>query len=116
MASPSHFKDEHYQPQNITNTLPIVVTIEGSNFLQGYALRCTQFQTWPPYMNTGMEQLNNNLYYVANPTQDTFTLADKNGNYIDGRNFTPFTGDGTPQMTLVGPDLYIQNPAPPPPP
>lgn len=116
MSSPSHFTDEHFTPEDITASLPIVVTITDHEFQQGYAFRCTQFVTWPPSMATGMEQLNNNLYYAANITPNTFTLVDKNGNYIDGRTYTPFTGDGTPQMTLVGPDLFIQNPAPAPPP
>ena len=115
-SSPSHFTPEQYTPSAITNSFPITVTITGSNFLQGYALRCTQFVTFPPANATGMEQLNNNLYYVAFPTANTFNLVDAQGNFIDGTNFTPFTGQGNPQMTLTGPNLFIQNPAPPPPP
>ena len=115
-SSPSNFTNEHYTPTGITNTLPILVTIDDHGFLPGYALRCTQFVTFPFANATGMEQLNNNLYYVAFPTTNTFILVDANGNYIDGRDYTPFTGDGTPQMTLTGPNLYIQNPAPLPPP
>lgn len=115
-SSPSHFTPEQYTPENITNTLPIVVTLTDHEFLIGYAFRFTQMVTWPPASATGMEQLNNNLYYVAFPTDNTFILVDKNNEYIDGRDYTPFTGDGNPQMTLTGPNLYIQNPAPPPPP
>lgn len=115
-SSPSHFTPEQHTPENITNTLPIVVTLANHGFLPGYALRFTQMVTWPPASATGMEQLNNNLYYVQQPTQNTFILTDRNNEYIDGRDYTPFTGDGNPQMTLTGPNLYIQNPAPPPPP
>lgn len=116
MSSPSHFQDEHYTPEAITATLPIVVTLTDHPFTQGMALRFTQFQTFPTAMNTGMEQLNNKLYYVANVKPNTFTLVDNENIYIDGRGYTAFTGDGTPQMTLVGPNLFIQNPAPTPPP
>jgi 2',3'-cyclic-nucleotide 2'-phosphodiesterase (5'-nucleotidase family) len=115
-SSPSNFQPEQYTPAYITNTLPIQVTLGNHGFQVGYALRFTQMVTWPPSNATGMEQLNNNLYYVQFPTTNTFILVDKDGNYIDGTGFTPFTGDGNPQMTLTGPNLYIQNPAPAPPP
>ena len=86
------------------------------DFSQGQAIRFTQFYRFPLAIATGMYELNNQLYYIANPTTDTFTLTDKDGTYIDGRGFTAFTGLGNPQITLTGPDLFVENPAPTPPP
>lgn len=116
MASPSHFTDEHFTPTAITAALPIVVTVPGSAFLQGQALRFTRFYNVGYAPATGMEQLNNRLLYVGFVDGESFTLTDVNGLPIDGRNYTPFTGDGDPQITLTGPDLFVENPAPPPPP
>ena len=107
----NNFTPEQYTPTAITNTLPMVVTIAGSNFSNGQALRCTQFLRWPAAHNTGMQQLNNRLVYVQQATADTFELATAAGYPIDGRNFVPFVNGKGAQMTRTGPDLFIQNTA-----
>jgi len=115
-SSPSHFAVRQFTPTSITNTLPIVVTIVGSNFTAGQGLMATKFVTIPFARATGMEQLNNQTFYVGQPTPDTFVLCDRNANYIDGRNFTAFVSNGLAQFTLTGPTLPITNPSYPPPP
>ena len=112
--SPSHFTTRQFVPQSITNTLPIVVTKHDHDLKNGQALRATKFYGLPFANATGMEQLNNQLYYVRLATHDTFQLADRNTNPIDGRNFTPYIQGG--EFTLVGVDLLVVNPQHFPPP
>lgn len=107
----NNFQQEQYSPTAITATMPVVVTIVGGNFSDGQAFRCTQFWINPPSQATGMEQLNNKLYYARNCTADTFELYDAAGYAIDGRGFTAFVNNGIAQMTLTGPRLFIQNTA-----
>lgn len=111
----SHFTVRQFTPEAITATLPIVVTKTAHGFRNGQALRATKFITIPFALATGMEQLNNKLFYIRQVTTDTFQLCDANTNPIDGRNFTPYVQGG--QFTLVGQDLPIVNPSefPPPP-
>jgi hypothetical protein len=116
MSSPSHFQDEHYTPIAITAALPPVVTIPAHGLSNGQRIRCTRFYGIPFATATGMEQLNNRLFTIQQVTTDTFQLWDDLGFAIDGRNFTPFVFNGLAQMTLTGPSLFIQNPAPPTPP
>ncbi len=113
-SSLSHFTTRQFTPEDITNTLPIVVTKTGHGFQNGQALRATKFITIPFSLATGMEQLNNSLYYIRQVTIDTFQLCDRNTNPIDGRGFTPYIQGG--QFTLVGQDLPIVNPSHFPPP
>ncbi len=113
-SSLSHITTRQYTPEGITNTWPIVVTITGSNFQNGQAVRATQFITIPFASSTGMEQLNNRLFYCYSCTSDTFQLGTANGHLIDGRNFTPYVRGG--QFTLTGPDILIVNPSEFPPP
>ncbi len=113
-SSPSHFTDQHFIPEDITATFPIVVTITRHGLQNGQALRASQFITWPFRIATGMEQLENRLFYVQQATQDTFQLYDVNSQPIDGRNYTPFVAGG--MFTRTGPTLPVVNPAPPPPP
>ena len=116
MSSPSNFTPEQFTPTAITATWPPVVTIVGSGFTNGQRIRATQFYSFPLALATGMEQLNNRLFTVEQCTEDTFQLWDQYGDPIDGRNFTPFVNNGLAQFTLTGPDLFVQNPAPLPPP
>lgn len=107
----NNFMPEQFTPTAITATLPPTVTIIGSNFTNGQAVRCTQFLRYPLANATGMEQLNNKLFYVQHATADTFDLYDVNDLPIDGRNFTPFINGRGAQMTRTGPDLFVQNTA-----
>lgn len=113
-SSLSHFTNRQFTPENITATLPIVVTKTAHGFQNMQALRATKFVRMPFAVATGMEQLNNKLFYIREVTADTFQLCDANTNPIDGRNFTPYIQGG--QFTVVGQDLPIVNPSHFPPP
>ncbi len=113
-SSLSHFTIRQFTPEDITNTFPIVVTITNHGFQNGQALRATKFVTMPFAVATGMEQLNNRLFYVRQATTDTFQLCDANTIPIDGRTFTAYIQGG--QFTLTGQDLPIVNPSHFPPP
>jgi len=113
-SSLSHFTTEQMTPEAITATLPIVVTITGSNLTNGQALRATQFITIPFASATGMEQLNNRLFYVQQASADSFQLYDNRGYPVDGRSYTTYIQGG--QFTLVGQNLAIVNPSEFPPP
>lgn len=114
-SSPSNFTTTQFTPTALTNALPIVVTIPNHGFVNGNAIRATKFITNPPGLATGMEQLNNRLFYVQQASTNTFLLCDRNANFIDGRNYTPFISGG--QFTLSGNTTLIVNPSnfPPPP-
>lgn len=113
-SSLSHFRNLHYTPLGITATFPLVVTIENHGLQNGQAIRATKFVTLPFAAATGMQQLNGRLFTVEQATADTFQLYGQNGLPIDGRNYTPWIQGG--QFTLVGPDIPVENPSPPPPP
>lgn len=113
-SSLSHFTTRQFTPENITATLPVVVTKTNHGLQNGQALRATKFISIPYALATGMEQLNNNLFYVRQVTTNTFQLCDSNTNPIDGRNFTSYMQGG--QFTLTGPDVLIVNPSSFPPP
>jgi len=114
ISSQSHFTYRQFIPESITNTLPISVTATANGLSNGQALRATQFISTPLANATGMEQLNNRLFYVQQATTDTFQLYNESGFPIDGRNYTPFISGG--QFTLTGPTLPIVNPSHFPPP
>ncbi len=116
MSTPSNFTNEHYTPTAITAAFPPVVTIAMHGFSNGQRIRATRFYGIPFATATGMEQLNNNLYTVQQVTTNTFELWDQFGHAVDGRGYTAFVNNGLAQFTLTGPDLFIQNPAPQPPP
>ena len=113
-SSLSHFTVRQFTPEAITMTLPVIVTKTAHGLQNGQALRATRFVRMPFASATGMEQLNNKLFYIRYVTADTFQLCDANTVPIDGRNFTPYIQGG--QFTLVGQDLPIVNPSffPPP--
>lgn len=108
-TSPSHFTVRQKTPQSITKTLPIVVTLTGHGFENGQAIRATKFIYTPLALSTGMQQLNNRLFYVQNSTLDTFELFDVNGIPIDGRDYTTYISGG--EFTLSGNTPLIVNPS-----
>jgi hypothetical protein len=113
-SSPSNFQTEQYTPTGITATFPPIVTLANHPFVANQAIRATKFITLPLALATGMEQLNNQLFYVQLPTTNTFALYYPNGIPVDATHYTPYISGG--QFTLVGQNLLIQNPQPPPPP
>ena len=113
-SSLSHFTVRQFTPVSVTNTLPIQVTIVAHGFSNGEAVRATKFITMPFARATGMEQINNKLFYVQNATEDTFDLYNNLGFPIDGRGYTAYLSGG--QFTLTGPTLPIVNPSHFPPP
>ena len=113
-SSPSSFTLRQFTPEAITPALPIVVTKTAHGLINGQAIRATKFVSLPAASATGMEQLNNQLYYVQGVTDNTFYLADRNTIPIDGRNYTNYVQGG--QFTLTGQDILIVNPSNFPPP
>jgi hypothetical protein len=85
------------------------VTILNHGFINGQALRATKFVTMPFANATGMQQLNNRLFYVQRATLHTFILCDNHAVPIDGRGYTPYIQGG--EFTLTGPTLPIVNPS-----
>jgi len=113
-SSLSHFTVRQFTPENITSGYPPIVTKTAHGLENGQAVRATQFISIPFAVATGMEQLNNKLFYVQGVTDNTFYLADKNTLPIDARNFTTYVQNG--QFTLTGQTLPIVNPSRFPPP
>ena len=113
-SSLSHFTDRQFTPEDITAALPVVVTKTAHGLQNGQAIRATKFISIPFALATGMEQLNNKLFYIRQATVNDFQLCDRNTNPIDGRNFTPYIQGG--QFTVTGPDLPVVNPSHFPPP
>jgi len=113
-TSPSHFTVRQKVPEAITATLPIVVTLTAHGFENGQAVRTTKFIYMPVANATGMQQLNNRLFYVQHATADTFELYDANGVPIDGRGYNTFISGG--EFTLAGNTPLIVNPSNFPPP
>lgn len=113
-SSLSHFTVRQKTPEAITATLPIVVTLTSHGFLNGQAIRATKFISYPIANATGMQELNNRLFYVQQATDDTFQLYDANGLPIDGRNYTTYISGG--EFTLAGNNPVIVNPSEFPPP
>lgn len=113
-SSLSHYTTRQFTPENITAALPVVVTKTAHGLQNGQAVRATKFIAIPFAVATGMEQLNNLLFYIREVTPNTFQLCNANTNPIDGRGFTPYIQGG--QFTVTGPDLPVVNPSRFPPP
>ena len=113
-SSLSHFTVRQFIPEDISATNPVVVTKTAHGLSNGEAIRATKFVVFPLAVATGMEQLNNRLFYTRQVTDDNFQLCDSNTLPIDGSNFTPYIQGG--QFTLTGPDLPVVNPSHFPPP
>lgn len=108
-SSLSHYTNRQFTPEGITAAYPPVVTKTAHGLINGQAIRATKFVSIPFAVATGMEQLNNKLFYVQGVTDNTFYLADRNTLPIDGRNFTSYVQGG--QFTVTGQDLPIVNPS-----
>jgi hypothetical protein len=106
-SSLSHFTVRQFTPDAISATLPVVVTKTAHGLQNGQGLRATQFISMPYSRASGMEQLNNKLYYVQHATTDTFELANVDTLGVDGRNYTPYISGG--QFTVSGP--LVVNPS-----
>ncbi len=109
MNTPLGFTVRQMYPTAIAATLPVNVTIPNHGMSNGQTVRATNFFVSPAQAVTGMQELNNNLYYIGNVTTNTFDLFDVYGNPIDGTNFTPYINNGLAQFTLTGPDLFTEN-------
>jgi|SRR3982751_1245956 len=113
-TSPSHFTVRQKVPSSIVPGLPIVVTLTSHGFENGQAVRATKFIYIPFALATGMQELNNRLFYVQHATTDTFELYDASGLPIDGRAYTTYVSGG--EFTLAGNTPLIVNPSHFPPP
>ena len=113
-SSLSHITERQFTPEAITATLPMVVTKTAHGLANEQAIRATKFIVMPFANATGMQQLNNRLFFVNEVTADTFILCDSNQVPIDGRQYTPYISGG--QFTLTGPTLPVVNPSHFPPP
>ena len=113
-SSPSHFTVRQKVPEAITATLPIVVTLTAHGFQNGQGVRATKFITTPIALATGMQQINNRLFFAQHVTTDTFELYDATGVPIDGRGYTAYISGG--EFTLAGNTPLIVNPSHFPPP
>lgn len=108
-SSFSHFTVRQKIPTAITSSFPIRVTIAAHGFENGQAVRATKF-VYIPFANaTGMQQLNNRLFYVQRATTDTFELYDVLGVPIDGRGYNSYVSGG--EFTLAGNTPLIVNPS-----
>lgn len=113
-TTPSNYTFRQKTPSSITATLPVHVTLTAHGFLDGQAIRATKFVTMPIANATGMQQLNNRLFYVQQATDDEFDLYDSSGFPIDGRTYSAYVQGG--EFTLAGNDPLIVNPSHFPPP
>ncbi len=108
-TSLSHFTVRQKTPSAITAAMPPVVTLTAHGFENGNAIRATKFITMPLANATGMQQLNNRLFYVKKESTDTFSLYDVYGLPIDGRSYTSYVSGG--EFTLAGNTPLIVNPS-----
>jgi hypothetical protein len=108
-SSLSHFTLRQFTPEAITATLPMVVTYTAHGLVNGQAIRATKFIRIPFASATGMEQLNNQTFYVQQVTTNTFQLFDVNSQPIDGTNFTTYISGG--QFTASGNPKLCVNPS-----
>lgn len=67
-----------------TKANPVVVTAPDHGYLNGDIVRITGV--------TGMTQLNNKFYQVANRTTNTFSLKTTSGSNVNGSSYSNFTG------------------------
>lgn len=99
------FPIEQMTPIAILAELPVRVVVVGHSLSNNQFVRATNL-----FKNqTGMQQLNNQLFRVLNITTNSFHLYDQFYVPIDGRSYTPFIASGIAQFTLTGPSLDMQN-------
>lgn len=109
-SSLSNITTRQFVPDNITNSLPAVVTKTSHGMNNGDTIRATKFISFPFALATGMQQLNNLQFYVQQATTDTFILADSQSVPIDARSFTPYISGGqftnTTSFLVVNPSNF----------
>ena len=113
-TSPSHFTVRQRVPEAISASWPVLVTMTSHGFLNGQAIRATKFISMPVANSTGMQQLNNRLFYVGQVSLNSFKLYDANRVGIDGRGYSAYVQGG--EFTLAGNTPLIVNPSNFPPP
>lgn len=104
-SSLSNFTVRQFTPESISNARSAKVTKTAHGMSNGDAIRATKFITVPFARATGMEQLNNRLFYVQQATADTFILSDANTVAIDSTDFTVYISGG--QFTATGTFLVV---------
>lgn len=115
-SSLSHITVRQFTPDSIAafSGQPIVVTKVNHGLTAGMALRATQFISIPFSKATGVEQINNQLFFAYYLMADTFVLCNNNGVPITFPVLTPWIQGG--QFTVTGPTLPVVNPSHFPPP
>jgi hypothetical protein len=73
----------------VTRANPVVITSVGHGKTDGTKIKILSI--------IGTTELNENIYKIANKTDDTFELTDLNDNNIDGSQFTEYVSGGTAQ-------------------
>jgi hypothetical protein len=82
-----------------TQASPVVVTATAHGLSNGDRVRITDV--------TGMVELNNNEYVLANVATNTFELNDVYGNNIDGTGYTAYVSGG--EANASGPTDDVEN-------
>lgn len=85
-----------YNPATIsgaTQANPVVITSTGHPFSNGEYVYIDSV--------SGMTELNENTYVVANAAANTFELTDKLGNDIDGTAFTAYSSGGRAEQSVL---------------
>ena len=108
------FTARQMTPLDVTQTNPVRVTVTAHGLSNGDRVRASDFTSPQAPVNTGMYNLNNQLFELRVIDADTFDLyyidaaLDRR---VDGTGYAAFTGLGSPEFTLTGPDLDVQNTA-----
>lgn len=77
---------------NVTQALPAVVTAPAHGFSNGDII---EIEGLTNYLTTGMQQLFNQWFLVANVTTDTFELNTLDGIPLDSQDYDPYINGGT---------------------
>lgn len=94
--------DDTFAPIAITGATqasPVVITSDNHGLVNGDKIVITGV--------AGMTELNGNVYYVTNKTNDTFSLVDEDGDNIDGTGFTAYTSGGQVQRASYNTPITI---------
>lgn len=76
----------------ITQANPCVITSVAHGYSNGDKIQILGVTN---YKTTGMQQLFNKFFKVANKTNDTFELTYIDGTNVDSRSYDPYVGSGT---------------------
>lgn len=113
LADGTGFADNHRIPTAISAVG--VVTSNGHGLTNGQFVRALDFRSTPVAKATGMYGLNNRVFQVSNVAANTFQLFEPYTNFTVGVDLSAevaFVSNGVAQFTLIGQDLYTQNPEP----